>query len=41
MINDILAACVPIFIFTLIGGVVMFTTEPEEDIKFEDINEIK
>jgi len=37
MISDILAACIPVLIFAVLAGVVMLTTDPEEDTKFEDI----
>lgn len=38
MIYDILAACIPVLIFAIIALIIVNTTEPEEDTKFEDIN---
>lgn len=35
---DIIAACVPIFLFAAIAIACVLTTDPEEDTKFEDIN---
>lgn len=41
MINEILAACIPVFIFAILAVVVITTTEPEQDTKFEDIGKKK
>lgn len=38
MLYDILAACIPVFLFSIIGIIVVNTSEPEEDTKFEDID---
>lgn len=38
MLYDIISACIPVFIFAIIGVIVVNTTEPEQDIKFEDID---
>lgn len=37
MLYDIIAACIPVLIFAIIGIIVVNTSEPEQDTKFEDI----